>query len=351
VYYITIKEIAKIAGVSTATVSYVINNSKNVAAEKRQRVMEAITQSGFQPNQVAKSLRVKKTNNIGVLVEDITSFPAPAIINGISEYVEQSGYHILLNDLRMLESLFNRYDQITQQKDKVNEAMSLLIFGAKVDAVIYVGMFDRDITGIINDIQKPLIIAYSTSSDPHACSVTYDNEDVSEEAARYLLNAGHSRIAVITGLAHTSPARMRMKGINKAFREAGLILDNALVKNGDWEYASGYSCMAELLEQERETPPTALFAMNDLMAVGAMNAIREAGLHVPGDISVIGFDNREISSLMLPKLTTVEIDLKKIGFEAAKMAVHKIMGNDEYSGKRSFIVTSRLILRDTVLKL
>jgi len=265
--------------------------------------------------------------------------------------VEQSGYHILLNDLRMLESLFNRYDQIIQHKDKVNEAISLLIFGAKVDAVIYVGMFDRDITGIINDIRKPLIIAYSTSGDPHACSVTYDNEYVSEEAARYLLNAGHRRIAVITGLAHTYPARMRMKGIHKAFREAGLILDNALVKNGDWEYASGYSCMAELLEQERQTPPTALFAMNDLMAVGAMNAIRDAGLRVPDDISVVGFDNREISSLVMPKLTTVEIDLKGIGFAAAKMAVHKILGDGEYAGKCGFVVPSRLVPRDTVLKL
>jgi len=110
----TIKEIAKIAGVSTATVSYVINNSKNVAPEKRRRVLDVIAQSGYQPNHIAKSLRVKKTNTLGVLVEDIMGFPVPAIINGISEYAEQNSYHILLNDLRMLGSLFNQYDQIAQ---------------------------------------------------------------------------------------------------------------------------------------------------------------------------------------------------------------------------------------------
>lgn len=340
----TIKEVAELAGVSTATVSYVINNTKNVMPEKRQRVLEVIAQSGYQPNHIAKSLRVKKTNTIGVLAEDIMGFPVPAIINGISEYVEKSGYHILLNDLRMLESLFNQYDQIIQQKDKVNEAISLLLFGARVDAVIYVGMFDRDITGIINEIRKPLVIAYSTTSDPHACSVTYDSENVSADAVRYLFSMGHKRIAVITGLAHTFPARMRMRGIQRAFKEEGLTLDNALVKNGDWEYDSGYSRMKELLEQE--PPPTALFAMNDLMAVGAMDAIRDAGLRIPDDISVIGFDNREIASFVRPKLTTIEIDLKKIGLASAEMAIQGIQ--DANMQERSFIIPSALVLRDTV---
>jgi len=109
--------------------------------------------------------------------------------------------------------------------------------------------------------------------------------------------------------------------------------------------------MTELIEQEREALPTALFAMNDLMAVGAMDAIRDAGLCVPDDISVIGFDNREISSLVRPKLTTVEIDLKGIGFAAAQMAVHKLCGSGEYAQERSIVIPSRLVLRDTVAKI
>ena len=344
----TIKEIAKIAGVSTATVSYVINNSKNVAPEKRRRVLDVIEQSGYQPNHIAKSLRVKKTNTLGVLVEDIMGFPVPAIINGISEYAEQNSYHILLNDLRMLESLFNQYDQIAQQKDKVNEAISLLL-GARVDAVIYVGMFDRDISGVINETDKPMVIAYSTTGDPGACSVTYDNENISADAVRYLFDMGHEQIAIITGHAHTFPARMRMRGIQQAFKEKGLVLDNALVKNGDWGYDSGYSCMTELLEQEHEDRPTALFAMNDLMAAGAMDAISDAGLTIPGEISVIGFDDREIASFVRPKLSTIEIDLKGIGLEAAKIALNMIRSG--HIEERGVIVPSKLVFRDTVDRL
>jgi len=343
---VTIKEVAELAGVSTATVSYVINNTKNVADEKRRRVLSAIEESGYTPNHVAKSLRVKKTNTIGVLVEDIMGYPVPAIINGISERVEKSDYKILLNDLRMLESLFNRYDQILQQKDKVNEAISLLLFGARVDAIIYVGMFDRDITGIINEIRKPLVIAYSTSSDRNFRSVTYDNENISAKAARYLFELGHRRIAVITGLAHTSPARMRMRGIQRAFCEAGIVLDSALVKNGDWEYNSGCACMTELLSEK--TQPTAVFVMNDLMAAGAMDAIRAAGLKVPEDISVIGFDNRELASYLNPRLTTIEINLKEIGYLAAQTALNQIHGI--HGDENHFIVPSSLIIRDTTAK-
>lgn len=344
----TIKDIANIAGVSTATVSYVINGTKPVMPEKRQRVLDAIAQTGYQPNQVAKSLRTKKTNNIGVLVEDVMAFSASNIINGISERVEHSEYNILLNDLRMLDSLLNQYDQIVQQKDKINKALTLLRFGARVDAVIYVGMFDRDISGIITDISKPIVIAYSTADDNHICSVTYENETISAEAMRYLIDAGHRRIGVITGLAHTAPAQMRMRGIEDAIKEAGLELDNTMVRNGDWERESGYSCMKDLLAQKRDDLPTAVIAMNDLMAIGAMDAIREAGLRVPQDISVMGFDNREVSDFVWPKLTTAEIDLKGIGFTAAQMAIAQIEGGESATQEQHVVLPSRLIIRDTV---
>jgi len=209
-------------------------------------------------------------------------------------------------------------------------------------------MFDRDISGIITNLNKPIVIAYSTSDDDHVCSVTYENETVSAELARHLIGCGHERIAVITGLAHTAPAQKRLKGINSAFKEAGLVLDSALVKNGDWERSSGYACMRDLLEQERGALPSAVLAMNDLMAVGAMDAIREAKLRVPNDISVVGFDNREVSDFVFPKLTTVEIDLKGIGFAAAQVATEKLSGVGKYAAQRNIVIPSNLLLRDTV---
>ena len=346
---ITIKDIAREAGVSTATVSYVINGTRNVIPEKRQRVLDVISKTNYQPNRVAKSLRMKKTNTVGVLVEDILSFPAARIINGISEYFEKTDYNILLNDLRMMDSLFNKYDQVDGQKDKINQALTFLNFGAKVDAVIYIGMFDRDISGIIQDMKKPLVIAYSTSSDDYAYSVTYENEDASAKIAEYVIESGHKDIAVITGLAHTAPAQLRLKGITRAFKEAGLTLDNDLIKYGDWEPATGYSCMKELLEQEHGKLPTAVIAMNDLMAIGAIDAIREANLRVPEDISVVGFDNREVSDFVFPKLTTMDIDLKTIGFTAAQVVTKCLRGDTETPDKNTIMVPSKMVKRDTVL--
>lgn len=340
----TIKEVAKLAGVSTATVSYVINGTQNVREEKRQRVLDAIEQSGYQPNRIAKSLRLKSTNTIGVLVEDIMGYPVPEIINGISEYTEKNGYQILLNDLRMLESLSDQYEQIVQQKDKINKAISFLLHGARVDAIIYIGTFDREITGIINEIHKPLVIAYSTTADPGACYVAYDSEDISAEVIRYFLNHSHRRIAVITGPPDTFPSQMRMRGVQRAFNEAGIAPDSSYVKNGDWKYGSGYLCMKELLGQEPR--PTALFAMNDLMAAGAMDAIHDTGMKVPEDISIIGFDNREIATYLHPRLTTVEINLKEVGRSAAKMVLDQIKGRQ--IGKPNIIVPSNLVLRETV---
>lgn len=342
----TIKDIAKAAGVSTATVSYVINGTKPVTPERRQRVLDVIKKTGYQPNVVAKSLRTKKSNSIGVLVEDVMSFSTPGIINGISEYMETTDYHILLNDLRMLDSLYNQYDQIIHQKDKINKQLQFLIYGAKVDAVIYIGMFDRDISGIMPDINVPLVIAYSVSKDLHTSFVTYENEDIAAEITTHLIKAGHKNIAVITGLKHTAPAKLRLKGVKKAMKTAGLDVNENLIKNGDWERGSGYTAMKELLESPN--PPTAVFAMNDLMAVGAMDAINEKGLTIPTDIAVAGFDNREVSDFVTPRLTTAEIDLKAIGFAAAQMVADKLSGKGEYSQKRKVIINSKMVHRFTV---
>ena len=344
---ITIKDIAKAAGVSTATVSYVINGTKTVTPERQKRVLDVIAKTGYQPNAVAQSLRTKKTKTIGILVEDILAFSAPRIINGISEYMEKTEYHILLNDLRMLDSLFNRYDQIVHQKDKINRELNFLVYGAKVDAVIYVGMFDRDITGVIPDINKPVIIAYSTSEDAHTCFVTYENENISTEITRHLIDAGHRNIAVISGLAHTPPAQQRLKGVHRAFSEAGIVLNSQMVKNGDWERDSGYFCMKDLLSEA--TLPTAVFVMNDIMAIGAMDAIKEAGLRVPEDISIIGFDNRDVSEYVSPKLTTAEIDLKAIGYTAAQTVVEKLSGKNKSENR--ITIPSKMIFRETVDKI
>jgi len=347
----TIKDIARKAGVSTATVSYVINKTRHVSPERTKRVMDVLEETGYQPDQVAKTLRTGESRIIGVLVEDVLAFSSSRIINGISEHIESTDYRILLSDLRMLDNLRNQYDQIVYQKEKVNKALSDMVYGERVDALIYIGTFDRDISDIISNMKRPTVIAYSTAEeDEHLCSVTYENEAISAEVASHLIDAGHTQIAVITGLIHTTPAQTRLKGIKQTVKERGLTLDPNLVKHGDWERESGYLCMQDILKAEKEDLPTAVLAMNDLMAIGAMDAIREANLRVPEDISVVGFDTREASDLVFPRLTTVEIDLKEVGLIAAQMVIEKLKGNGKYVDERNVVVPSRLIRRDTVMK-
>lgn len=340
----TIKKIAELAGVSTATVSYVINNTKNISPETRKRVQAAIEECGYQPNNIAKSLRMKTTNTIGVIVEDILGFSVPQIINGISEYVEGHGYQILLYDLKILEKLYNQYDTIIAYKAKINAAVSFLLNSAKVDAIIFVSMFDRDVTGIIDDIDKTLVYAYSVTQNPADHFVTYDSELISYEVIQYLYQNGHRNIGIITGQKDSYPTEMRMRGIRKACDELGICLDASSIKFGEWDIASGYNKMTELLRERGNL--TAVFAMNDIMAAGAMDAIREAGLSVPEDISLIGFDNREISDYLRPRLTTVEIDLKQIGLRAAEVAINKIRKLP--AQERGVIIPSKLIIRQTV---
>ena len=343
----TIKEIAGLAGVSTATVSYVINGTRNVSDETKERVLKVIEKSGFRPNSIAKSLRAQNTRTIGVVVEDIRGFPVPSIVNGISEYTERHNYQILLNDLHMLESLLNRYDQITYLKDRINNVISWLLYGARVNAIIYVGMFDRDITNVLNRINNPLVVAYSLTSDDWNRCVTYDNENISAELTRYLIGMGHRRVGVITGLAHTLPSKMRMRGLLRAFSEAGLVLDSSYVQNGDWDYQSGYDCMMDFLKMENR--PTAVIAMNDIMAAGAMNAVLDRGLTVPGDVSIVGFDNRGMSSYLRPRLTTVNIDLEKLGLKATETAIEMI--NKTNSGEHTYTLPCEIIFRDSVRSL
>jgi LacI family transcriptional regulator len=344
----TIKQIAQLAGVSTATVSNVINGSKNVSPKTKERVLGVIGESGYRPNSIAKSLRVKSTRTIGVLVEDIRGFSVPAIVNAISEYAEQQKYQILLNDLHMLESLLNRYDQVTALKDKINDTISWMLDGARVDAIIYVGMFDREITGVLDEIDKPLVVAYSSTDEAWNRCVTYDSKNISADIIRYLFRNGHEKIGIITGLAHTFPAKMRLSGIQQAFDESHIILDSHLVKNGDWDHQSGYDCMMELLDNPLR--PTAVFAMNDIMAAGAMDAILDKGLSIPGDISIVGFDNRNMSLYLRPRLTTVNIDLKEIGLKSAQIAID-LLRNPDSCAEQMITLPCELVIRNSVQSL
>lgn len=338
----TMKEVADLAGVSTATVSHVVNGTKRLSPETTERVLLAIQQANYTPNTLAKSLRSGQTHTIGVLVEDIRGLPVPEIVSGISETLSKSGYRMLMFDLHLLEKLYNQYEQIVAYRDRINLGASALI-QAHVDGIIYVGMHDRHLDQLFDPLRRPLVFAYSHGTQQDSC-VTYANLDSARELTQYLIGKGHRRIAVIAGHPHSYPTVMRLKGYQQAMNEAGLPVPPEYIRYGDWESDSGRARALELLECPQR--PTAIFAMNDLMAAGCMHALAEAGLRVPGDVAVAGFDNREIARYLNPPLTTVALPTGEIGVRAARHILARIQNPDAPPQRE--IVGCSIIERESV---
>ena len=307
------RDVALLAGVSTATVSHVINGSKNISAETTERVLQAISQVNYKPNTLAKSLRMGQSHTIGVLVEDIRGLPVASIVSGISETLAKGGYKTILHDLHLLEKLYNQYEQIGSYRQRINDGLSLLQ-SANVDGIIYVAMHDRHLDYLFDEMDIPLVFAYSHGTEKDTY-ITYSNRDSAADIIRFLIGKGHKHIAVIAGHPHSYPTAQRLLGIQMAMQQAGLSLPQEYIRYGNWEYESGMVQTGELLRLPIR--PTAIFAMNDLLAAGCMAVLTSEGLRIPQDIAVAGFDNREIAEYLQPPLTTVALPTTEIGVQAA----------------------------------
>ena len=331
----TMRDVAELAGVSTATVSHVINGSKKLSPETTERVLHAISQVNYTPNTVAKSLRMGQTHTIGVLVEDIRGLPVAGIVSGISETLSKAGYKTIFHDLHLLEKLYNQYEQIGTYRQRINEGVTLLK-SSNVDGIIYVAMHDRHLDYLLDPTDTPLVYAYSHGTE-NDTFVTYSNRDSAAEMIRYLLRKGHERIAVIAGHPHSYPTAQRLLGIQMAMQQAQLALPAEYIRYGDWEYESGRKETLAILQLNPQ--PTAIFAMNDLMAAGCMDALHKEGLHIPQDIAVSGFDNREIASYLKPPLTTVALPTPEIGTKAA-LLIMDLINNPKPHPRREIIPCS-----------
>lgn len=336
------KDIANLCGVSVATVSYVINKTRRVSPEVEARVLKAIKQTNYRPNTIAQSLRMQKTNIIGVLVEDIRGLPVPGIVDGIDEFLEGTGYQMLLSNLRLLDKLHNRYDQLASHIETINQAMRLME-NARVDGIVYVAMHDRHITGIRQPVGIPIVYAYATSGAGDAPSVTYENERSAFELTRMLIAEGHERIALVAGHSASIGAKQRLAGFSRAMEEAGLYVPAEYIRWGDWEYPSGVTQCDALMDLH--VRPTAVFAMSDAMATGCYRSIKNHGLRIPQDISVAGFDNRTFAQMINPPLTTVELPNRQIGGRAAALLLGRI--DDKDLPAAAEVIPCRIIARES----
>lgn len=341
-----IKEISKLAGVSTATVSNVLNNSPKVTPKTRKKVLQVIDAAQYRPSLIAKSLKVKRTNMIGVISEDITVFNTPEIINGIDEYTEKHGFHIILNNLRLYRRLGNHYNETAKYKALIEETVQILL-DRQVDGIIYIGAHSRDVSGIIGNQGVPVVYTYCYSSGKSDYAVNYDDEAAAYDAIRYLITAGHQKIGVISGLYDSLQTQARFRGYQRALLEYNLLFNPAYLKAGDWERQSGYLLAKELLTLSE--PPTAIFAMNDLMAGGVIDAANELGISIPGAVSLVGFDNRECSKFFNPALTTMALPLTEMGKKSAELLIGKIDNLQTDDILREYHLKCNLIERQSVM--
>ncbi|BER92329.1 LacI family DNA-binding transcriptional regulator [Atrimonas thermophila] len=287
----SIKDVAKLAGVSIATVSRVINNSGKVSPERRSRVIEAIEKLNYQPNLLARGLRQQKTRLVGCLVPDVENLVFARLAKYLEEFLSAHGYSVILCNTN-------------NDKNKEKNYLSVLI-QRKVDGIIFSRVSDESILFMSSYFkQVPYVVLDRTLEIEFAPTVKLDNFLGGFLAAQHLVEMGHRHLACITGPLKIRLCRERLEGFREGLKVAGIDLHSEYIFESDFKINGGKEAALKMLATGGGLP-TAVFAHNDMMAFGAMQAFRDKGLDIPKDISVVGFDNIPICEVVSPPLTTV----------------------------------------------
>jgi LacI family transcriptional regulator len=328
---ITIVDVAKEAGVSFSTVSRVLNNEDHVKPEKREKVLRTIARLGYTANVQARSLRGGRTHVIGLLVRDLGTAYIGEVIRGIDSRLADAQYDLMLYTTH-------------RRKMQVHAYVATLTRGM-ADGLLLV--LPRNPEGYLESLRErrfPFVLIDHQGIDNEGPAVGAQNLQGGYTATRYLLELGHRRSGMILGHMEMGCARDRLDGYHMALKEFGVTADPTLIVHGEFDQPSGYAAATALLAQP--TPPTAIFASNDVMAFGAMEAARAHGLHIPDDISIVGFDDVPQAEQVNPPLTTVRQPLKEMGSHAAQMLL-EIIGNPERPAKKIELPTELVVRAST----
>lgn len=317
-----IKEIAEMAGVSTTTVSNVLNGKQGAAGETKTAEIFALARKlSYTPNALAKSLKQQKSNSIGIITEDLTVFNAPEIVDGIDACCEENGYEIILANMRLYKRYNNDFTDTPRHQSLLDELTRNLI-AKQVEGLIYVGYHCREIHCLPSYMPVPLVYAYCFPKENQYSAVMYDDEKAAYDVTCCMIGKGHTRIAAMSGPLSSYHSQKRLRGFQKALFDHGILYNADTVCYGDWSRVSGYNAAEKLVEQNC----TAVFAFNDLMASGIYEWCLSHGMEIGKDISLFGFDNREICCGYAHKISTVEPPLNEIGCTAARLVLQQIRG-------------------------
>ncbi len=328
---ITIRDVAKHAGVSYQTVSRVINGSQNVSPKTREKVEASIEALGFRPNALARFMARGRSQTLACISPNLTDFTFARILEGAETECRKLGYFLLSTSAPDEETFASLLDELIKSR----RTEGLLVMNpyadgrhellSWVDSVVFVGARPRQ-------------------EATH--SVALDDVATGKAATKHLLDLGHSKVGVVTGPMGEDCTQDRQVGYLAALQEVGLEFDSRFIATGDWSASSGYKAFQQI--SATGELPTAIFAQNDQMAVGVIKAAREAGLSVPEDLSVIGVDNIPMASYFDPPLTTMGQDLLMIGQEAARLLIRAVEQGDFPQEKH--LLPAELIVRGSTKK-
>ena len=325
----TIRDVARLAGVSHQTVSRVINNRDEVTPETRERVKAAIMELGYRPNAIARSMARGQTHTLACISPNLTDYTFASIIEGAEVEARQHGFFLLSSSAENVESFQSLVDELVSHR--------------RVDGLMVINPYmDRRFESVPANF--PMVYVGAVAREERISSVCLDDENIAYEATKHLLDLGHQSIAMVTGPMEEDCSRDRDVGYRRALEEAGLKYDPNLVVEGDWSASSGQTGFVHFFEQGLR--PTAIFAQNDRMALGILRAARDLGLEVPQQLAVIGVDDMPLSSYFDPPLTTMRQDMAQIGRDAARLLIQSIR---EPQSSKQIRLPGELIVRSSTV--
>jgi LacI family transcriptional regulator len=327
----TVRDVAKRAGVAPITVSRVVNNSGYVSEKTRTRVEAAIADLGYVPNVLARSLRSRRTDTLALILTDISNPFWTTLSRGVEDAASDAGFNVILCNTDESEIEQDKYLRVLLQK--------------QVDGVLLVPA--RSALEPIQFVQSqdtPVVVLDRVIPDAQADTVRCDSEGGAYQLTRLLLSLGHRRIAMLSGPQGVSTAEDRVAGYQRALKEAGLGVDPALVYYGQFSLESGYTMTQQVLAV---TPrPSGLFAGNNFIAIGALRALRDAGLQVPEDLALVGFDDLPADLVVDPFLTVVAQPAYEMGRRATELLLARLSG-EAPEAYQEIVLPTVLIVRQS----
>ena len=329
----TIREVSEVAQVSSATVSRVVNGNKWVSTATRDRVLAAMAELGYQPNSFARALATNRSETIGMVVGDLAGSFFGGMMHSAEQEVRKAGKHLIIT---------SGHDSIESERDAID-----FLLQRRVDALILHldVMSDEDLIALNARVQVPIVLVNRRVPELAGRSISLDNELGGYLATQHLLELGHRAIACITGPLYKADARARLAGYRRALEQANCDYDEHLVIESNFTESGGQAAAARLLS--RQIPFTALFAQNDHLAIGAMNQLKTQQLRIPGDISLVGYDDMVMAPYVEPALTTVAIPVNEFGRQSALLALN-LTGPPDVQITHRFKPT--LVLRDSTAR-